>query len=110
VSAGEIDGAQDPRLVASIRQALFGEAKPGRAEQGQGLLDASPQLQDLLAELRLRESATREITPRRRRAQPATRGRASDAEVRGGGDVAGAADEMPKPVVVPPLRAGRGRT
>jgi hypothetical protein len=54
VLAGKIDGAQDPRLVGSFRQALLGEPKPGASEQGQHkpeqrreLLDASAQLQDL---------------------------------------------------------------
>jgi hypothetical protein len=47
--AGPIHGAQDPHLGASVRHALFCEAKPGGSEQGQPepeqrreLLDASP--------------------------------------------------------------------
>ena len=91
--------------------------KPGGSKQGQRepeqrreLLDASPQLQDLLSEFRLRE--VRHIQTdhdRRRRAEPATRRRARDSEVRGDGHVPGALDEIPKPVVVALLRAGRGR-
>src|SRR5262249_43227447 len=41
-------------------------------------------------------------------AQPATRGRARDSEVRGDGHVAGAVDEISKAVVVALLRAGVG--
>jgi hypothetical protein len=44
-----------------------------------------------------------------RRAESATRRRARDAEVRGDGHVAGAVDQMPKPVVVALLQASRGR-
>jgi hypothetical protein len=117
VLAGPIHGAQDPPLGASVRQTLSCEVKPGgseqshrEAEQCRELLDASPQLQDLLSELRLRE--VRHIQTDhdpRRHAQPATRRRARDSEVRGDGHVAGALDEMPKAVVVALLRAGRGR-
>jgi hypothetical protein len=103
-------------LGASVRQTLSGTTRGG-AEQGQRepkqrreLLDASPQLQHLLSEFRLRE--VRDIQTdhdRRRRTQPATRRGARDAEVRGDGHVPGAVDEMPKAVVVALLRAGRGR-
>ena len=65
------------------------------------ILDPSPQRQDRLSELRLGE--VRHIQTdhdRRRRAEPPTRGRATDAEIRGDGDVAGAADEIPQPVVI----------
>src|SRR5262249_33728188 len=62
ILAGPIHGAQDPRLGASIPETLPCETKPGGAEQGQRepeerreLLDASPQLQDFLAELRFTE-------------------------------------------------------
>jgi hypothetical protein len=55
---------QDPHLGASVRQVLSYEAEPGGAEQGQcepqqrrELPDPSPQLQDLLSELRLCRSA-----------------------------------------------------
>jgi hypothetical protein len=73
-------------------------------------LDASPQLEDLVSEFRLRE--VRHIQThhdRRRHAEPPTCRRARDAEVRGDGHVAGAVDEMSKPVVVALLRASRGR-
>src|ERR1700676_979127 len=46
---------------------------------------------------------------RRRRAQPATRRRARDAEVRGEDHVSGAVDEVLKPVVIALLRTARGR-
>src|SRR5947208_16875069 len=62
ILVGPIRGAQDPRLGASVRQTLSREAKAGGAEQGQRepkqsreLLDAAPQLEDLLPEFRLRE-------------------------------------------------------
>jgi hypothetical protein len=81
VLAGPIHGAQDPRLRASVGQPRSGETKPGGSEQRQReseqrreLPDASPQLQDLLSELRLSE--VRNIQThydRRRCAQPATR-------------------------------------
>jgi hypothetical protein len=74
------------------------------------LLDASSQLQDLLSELRLSEVRhTQTDHDHRRRAKPPTRRRARDSEVRGDGHVPGALDEMPKPVVVALLGAGRGR-
>jgi hypothetical protein len=74
-------------------------------------LDASPELEDLVSEFRLRE--VRHIQTdhdRRRHAEPPTRRRARDAEVRGDGHVAGAVDEMSKPVVVALLRAIVTRT
>ena len=43
------------------------------------------------------------------RAEPPTGRRARDPEIRGDGHVPGALDEIPKPVVVALLRAGRGR-
>ncbi len=62
IRARSIHGAQDPHLGASVRQTRAGEVKPGGSEQRQRepqergeLLDASPQLQDLLSELGLRE-------------------------------------------------------
>ena len=115
--AGLIDGAQDPPLGASVGQSLARQRESRGLQQGQHeaeqrreLLDASPQLQDLLPEFRLRE--VRHIQTdhdRRHRAEPPTRGRARDAEIRGDGHVAGAADEVPQPMVIAPLRAGRGR-
>jgi hypothetical protein len=115
--AGTIHRAQDPDLVASVRQALFGEAKLGGSEQGQHqpkehreLLDASTQLQDLLSELRLREVRPIQTDhDRRRDAQPPTRRRARDAEVRGDGHISSALDVMPKAMVVALLRTACGR-
>jgi hypothetical protein len=117
VLAGPIHGAQDPPLGTSVRQPLSCEAKPGGSKQGQReaeqrreLLDASPQLQHLLSELRLREVHNVQTDhDGRRRAQPATRRRARDPEIRGNGRVPGALDETSKAVVVALLRAGRGR-
>ena len=115
--AGPIDGAQDPHLGASVGQPLARQCETRGLQQGQHepeqrreLLDASPQLQDLLSEFRLRE--VRHIQTdhdRRRRAEPPTRRRARDAEIRGDGHVAGALDEIPQPMVIALLRAGRGR-
>jgi hypothetical protein len=59
-------------------------------------LDASPQLEDLLLEFQLREIRHIQTDHDRRRwAEPPTRRRARDAEVRGDGHVAGAVDQMP---------------
>jgi hypothetical protein len=44
-----------------------------------------------------------------RRAEPSTRRRARDPEIGGDGQVPGASDEIPEPVVIALLRAGRGR-
>ena len=117
IFAGPIHGAQDPRFGASVRQTRSCEAKPGGSEQGQReaeqrreLVDAAPQFEDLLSELRLRE--VRHIHAdhdRRCRAQPATRRRAGDSEVCGDTHIAGALDEMPKAVVVASLSSGSGR-
>jgi hypothetical protein len=46
---------------------------------------------------------------RRRRAEPPTRRRARDTEIGGDGQVPGALDEIPEPIVIALLRAGRGR-
>jgi len=55
VLAGPIHGAQDSQLVASVRQTRYGEAKPGRLQQGQRepeqcheLPHPSPQFEHLL--------------------------------------------------------------
>jgi hypothetical protein len=117
ILAGPIHGAQDPRLGASVRETLPRETKPGGAEQGQRepeerreLPDASPQFQDFLAELRFSEVHNIETDHDRRcSAQPATRRRARDSEVRGDGHVAGALDEISKAVVIALLRARRSR-
>ena len=79
-------------------------------EQRRELLDASAQLQDLTCRSSVSSAPTNQTdNDCRRRAQPPTRHRARDAEIRGDGHVPGASDEMPKPVVVALLRAGRGR-
>jgi hypothetical protein len=79
-------------------------------EQRRELLDLSQQLQDLPSELWLREvDYIQTDHDRRRRAKPPTRRRARDSEVGGDGHVAGALDEIPKPVVVALLQASRGR-
>src|SRR5439155_12701586 len=85
-------------------------ARPARAGAAPIALDASPQLQDLLSELRFREVHNIQTDHDRRcSAQPATRRRARDSEVRGDGHVPGAVDEISKAVVVALLRAGRSR-
>src|SRR3989441_9508410 len=91
-------GVDVPHLVSSSR------AQPHE------LLDASPQLQDLLPELQLGEIRYLQTDHgRRRRAEPSTRRRARDTEIRGDGQVPGTLDEIPEPMVIALLRAGRGR-
>jgi hypothetical protein len=117
IRARPIHGAQDPPLGAPVRQTRSCEAELGGSEQGEGepeqrrtLVDASPQLQDLRSELRLREVRNiRADHDLGRRAQPATRRRARHSEVRGDRHVPGALDKIPKPVVVALLQAGRRR-
>src|ERR1700737_2968571 len=101
VLAGPIHGAPDSYLGASVWQTFSCEPKPGGSEQNQRkpeqrreLQRASPQLQDFLSELRLREVRYIQTDhDGRRRAQPSTGRRARDAEVRGDGHVAGAGGE-----------------
>jgi hypothetical protein len=68
------------------------------------------ELPDLLPEFRLSE--VRQFQSDHdpgRRAEPSTRRRARDPEIGGDGQVPGASDEIPEPVIVALLRAGRGR-
>jgi hypothetical protein len=114
---GPIHGAQDPDLGRSVGQTLVRQRESRASKQGEGepkecreLLDAAPQLQNLLSELRLSEVRTIQTDHDRwRGAKPPTRRRARDSAVRGDCDVPGALNEIPKPVVVALLRAGRGR-
>jgi len=70
----------------------------GQPEQRRELLDASPQLQDLLPEFRLREVGPLQTDhDPRRRAEPPTGRRARDSEIRSDGQVPGALDEIPEP-------------
>jgi hypothetical protein len=65
---------------------------------------------DVLSELRFSDVRSLQSDhDRRHRAKPSTRRRARDSEVGGDGHVPGALDELPKPMVVALLRAGRGR-
>ena len=74
------------------------------------LLYVSREFQDLVLEFRLREVCNiQRDHDRVRRAQPPARRRARDSAVRGDGQVLGASDEIPKPVVVALLGAGRSR-
>ena len=57
----------------------------------------------------LRSVTSRLTTTVRCLAEPPTGRRARDSEIRGDGHVLGALDEIPKPVVVALLRAGRSR-
>jgi hypothetical protein len=115
--ARAIDRAEDPQLGVSFRQTLSCERKAGGFYEGQSepqqrrkLLDAFPQLQDLLPEFRLREIRHIQTNhARRRRAEPPTRRGARNAEIRGDGQVAGALDEFPEAMVIALLRAGRDR-
>src|SRR5262249_27817082 len=72
-------------------------------------LNASPQLPDLLPEFRFGEVHDLQTDHDRRRcAEPPTRRRARDTEIRGDGQVPGALDEIPEAMVKALLRAGRG--
>ena len=117
ILAGAIHGAQDAPLGAPVRQTRACKPKPRGSEQGEHepeqcreLVDASPELQNFLSELRLREVRNLQTHhDRRRQTEPAARRRAWNAEVGGGGHVAGALDEMPKAVIIALLPAGRSR-
>jgi hypothetical protein len=79
-------------------------------QQRRQLLDASPELQDLLPEFRRREVRhVHRHHDSRRRTEPSTRGRAWDPEIGRDGQVPGALDEIPEPMVIALLGAGRGR-
>jgi hypothetical protein len=92
----------------SVRQTLSGKPEPGRAQHGQRqpeqrreLLDASPELQDLLLEFRLREVHTLQTDhDQGRRAEPAARRRPRDVVSRGDREVPGALDESPEAMVI----------
>jgi hypothetical protein len=78
-------------------------------QQCRELLDASPELQDFLLEFRRREvRQLHRYHDSRRRREPSTRGRAWDPEIGRDGQVPGALDEIPEPMVIALLRAGRG--
>ena len=65
---------------------------------------------DLLPEFLLREIRHLQTDhDRRRGAEPPSRRRARDPEIRGDGQVPGALDKIPEPMVIALLRAGRGR-
>ena len=76
-------------------------------EQRRELLDASPQLQELLPEFLLREVRHLQTDhDRRRRAEPPSRRRPRDTEICGDGQVPGALDKIQEPMVIALLRAG----
>ena len=114
---GAIHGSQDSDLVASVRHAFvrqreFQASKQGESEakQCRKLLHASPQLQDLLPEFRLREVRHFQTDhDPRRRVEPATCRRARHSEVRSNGQVPGSLNEVSEPMVITSLWAGRGR-
>jgi hypothetical protein len=78
-------------------------------EERSELLDASLQLQDLLSKFRLRHVAAIQTDhDRRRRVEPPTRRRPRNPEIGGNGQVPGALDKIPEPMVIALLRARRG--
>ncbi len=115
--AGPIDSVQDPHLGAAVREPLARQREPRGPQQGQHelqqrgeLLDASPELQDLVLEFQLAQVCHVEADddlgcP----AEPPTGRRARNAESRRDGHVPGAVDEIAEPVVIALLRAGLGR-
>jgi len=114
---GPIDRSQDPDFSASVGQTLVRQPESRGVKQSEGepkecreLLHASSEYQDFLLELGCLEVRHIQVDHDRRcRAKPSTRRRARDAEIRGDGDIPGALDEIPKPVVVPLLMASRAR-
>jgi hypothetical protein len=70
----------------------------------------SAELEDLPSKVRLTEvrHVHTDDAPRRR-TEPPTGRRARNPEIPGDGRVPGVVDQIPKPVVIAPLRAGRGR-
>jgi hypothetical protein len=89
------------------RASKQGQRKPKERRE---FLHASPKPQDFLLEFR--RSQVRHVEANDdvwRFVELPTRGRARDSEIRGDTYVARASDEIPKPVVVAPLRSGRTR-
>jgi len=103
--------ARRPRRSADDPDALAFKERCDRTrnrqpEQRCELLDASPQRQELLPELRLREIRYLQTDHgRRRRAEPSTRRRARDTEIGGDGQVPGPLDEIPESMVIALLPA-----
>ena len=101
-SADISSGAVCTDILHFVQQ---GRDEPERCRE---LPHASPELEDLLSKFRLGE--VRHIQTdhdRRRDAEPPTGRRAGHSESGGDGHVPGPLDEIPKPVVVALLRAGR---
>ena len=77
-----------------------------RGTSDHGRVDASPRLQDLLPEFLLREVRHLQTDhDRRHRAEPPSRRRARDTEIHSDGQVPGALDKIPEPMVIALLRA-----
>ena len=73
------------------------------------LLDASPELQNLPLEFHLAQVCHVEADhDLGRHAEPSAGGRARDTQIGRDGHVPGAVDEIPEPVIVALLQAGRG--
>jgi len=115
--SGTIDGAQNPGLGTSVGQTRVRQRESRAVKQGEGkpkegseLLHASSELQDFLVQFRCPQVGhVQAHDDLRRLAEPPTGRRARDSEIGGDGQVLGALDEIPKPVVVALLRAGRCR-
>jgi hypothetical protein len=92
------------------RESRASKQSESEAKECGELLHASPELQDFLVEGRRTE--VRHVQAHhglRCLADPSLGRRTRDAEIRGDRHVPGPLDEIPKPVVVATLRAGRGR-
>jgi hypothetical protein len=112
-----LDRSQNPDFGAAVGQPVMrqrefraskqSERKPKECRE---LPHASPKLQNFLFELPC--ASVRHVQADHDvwcLAEPPTGRRGRDAEIRGDGDVPGALDDIPEPVVVPPLMASCGR-
>jgi len=112
---GALHGSHDPHFGASVGQTLVRQCESRTAKQGEGqpkecreLLHASPELENFSLEFRCRPVRhVHSDDDRWRLAEPATRRRARNLDIRGDGHVAGVADEIAKAMVVAALRAPR---
>jgi hypothetical protein len=114
---GTIYGSQDPDYVASVGQTLVRQGESRTSKQGEDepkecreLPHASPERHDLLLEVGCPQ--VRHVQGDddfRCLAEPATGRRARNPEIRADGHVPGAANDIPKPMVVALLRTPASR-
>ena len=114
---GALDRSQDPDLGASVGQAITRQGESRGSTQRKGQPKECPQFLHSLAErnhlsLELRCVQVHDVQANhgvRYVAEPPSRRGARDAKIRRDRHVAGALDEISKPVIVAPLLASRGR-